>query len=360
MDNRSGNGILEEIRIDFCDCWQKLPNKAFFFGLLIAWLALFQFAGNSTLGYVRTHSLFHWMFTSYNPPVPDALKEAEVPPEAGDAHGNLVPFVVLALLWWKRKELMAAGLKTWSPGMVLVFTGLVFHLLGYAVQQPRISIVGLFTGIYGLMGLAWGPGWLRHSFFPYFLFVFAVPLGSLAEPITFRLRVLVAQLVEVISHYVLSIEVLREGTKLMDPTGHYEYEVAAACSGIRSLIATVGLGVILGFVSFRQWWKRLVMISSAFPLAVLGNLIRMLTIVIAAELGGQEWGKQVHNGGPGGIFSLLPYVPAFIGLLMLERYLLGPRPAKATPAMSETRPAFAFVPAKNAVPPGNAAEAKPE
>ena len=53
-----------------------------------------------------------------------------------------------------------------------------------AVQEARISIMGLFTGIYGLMGLAWGLAWLRASFFPFVLFVFAVPFGSLAEPVT--------------------------------------------------------------------------------------------------------------------------------------------------------------------------------
>jgi hypothetical protein len=50
------------------------------------------------------------------------------------------------------------------------------------------------------------------------------------------------------------------------------------------------------------------MVASAFPLAVLGNLLRMLTIIIAAEMGGQEWGSYVHEGGPGGVFSLLPYL----------------------------------------------------
>jgi exosortase/archaeosortase family protein len=108
---------------------------------------------------------------------------------------------------------------------------------------------------------------------------------------------------------------------LIDPTGRYQYEIAAACSGIRSLIATVALAVILGFTSFRNPWKRLMMIASAFPLAILGNLIRMLTIIVAAEIGGQEWGTRVHDGGPGGVFSLLPYVPAFIGLLGLDHYL---------------------------------------
>jgi hypothetical protein len=148
------------------DFWQRLPNKAFFFTLLVGWLALFQLVGNSTLGYVPSRSLFFWMYRAYNPIVPETEKEGEHAPDMGDAHGNLVPLVVLGLFWWKRKELIAADLKTWWPAMGMVVAGLFFHVLGYAVQQPRLSIVGLFTGLYGLTGLAWGPVWLMRSFFP--------------------------------------------------------------------------------------------------------------------------------------------------------------------------------------------------
>ena len=42
----------------------------------------------------------------------------------------------------------------------------MMHLLGYMAQQPKISIMALFLGVYALMGLAWGPEWLRESFFP--------------------------------------------------------------------------------------------------------------------------------------------------------------------------------------------------
>jgi len=331
MDKDAGNGILEEFRIEFWECWRRLPSKGFVLVLAIAWLALFQFVGNSTLGYVRTHSLLSWMYYAYNPmtPTPDPNNPHPEPsPEAGDAHGNIVPFVVLALFWWKRKELLAAELRTWWPGMALVVIGLALHMLGFAVQQPRISIVGLFIGLYGLTGLAWGPMWLTRSFFPFLLFAFSVPLGSLAEPITFRLRLLVSYLVELVCHNLFAIDVIRRGTTLFDPSGRYGYETAAACSGIRSLIATVALAIILAFFSFNKWWKRLVVIASAFPLAVLGNLFRMLTIVIAAEIGGQSAGSYVHDGGPYGLLSLLPYVPVFVGLLVLEHYLRDPAPEK--------------------------------
>ncbi len=57
MEKDTGNGILEDFRIQFLECWQGLPNKGLFLVLLAAWLALFQFLGNSTLGYISTPSL---------------------------------------------------------------------------------------------------------------------------------------------------------------------------------------------------------------------------------------------------------------------------------------------------------------
>lgn len=317
-----------------------MPSKALFFTLLLAWVALFQFLGNSTLGYIPSRSLLNWMFRSYTP-YPPLVTETfhQVPVESPDAHGNLIPFLVLVLFWWKRKELLKADFRNWWPGLFLVAAGLVLHFFGFALQQPRISVVGMFTGLYGLMGLAWGPDWLRKSFFPYCLFIFSVPAGSLAEPFTFRLRLLVSMLVEAIA-YVIPFGVVREGTKLIDAAGRYEYEVAAACSGIRSLAATLALALVLGVLSFRSWWKRLVMLLAAIPLAVAGNLLRMLAIVIAAEMGGREWGAFVHDGGPGGVFTLLLYIPAFLGLLWLEGRLhrLG-RPEPKEPTQPAVPPA---------------------
>ena len=324
MDKQPANGFLEDFRIDFVGCWQRLPNKGFFFSLLVAWLALFQFLGNATLGYINTPSLLTWMRIAYvsNP-------DANV---SDDSHGKLIPFVVIALFWWKRKQLMALSLRAWWPGLLLVTLALGLHLVGYMVQQPRISIVALFIGIYGLMGLAWGPQWLRESFFPFVLFAFCVPLGWLAVNITFPLRLLVCRVVWFISCYVLQIDILRVGTALLDPTGRYQYDVAAACSGIRSLFATFAVAIIYAMLSFRTWWKRGLLIAAALQLAVLGNIVRMLSIVIAAEIWGQEGGSYVHEGGPFGVLSLLQYVAAFAGLLLLghwlrERPVQAPAPA---------------------------------
>jgi hypothetical protein len=53
-----------------------------------------------------------------------------------------------------------------------------------------------------------------------------------------------------------------------------------------------------------------------------------LCIIIAAEMGGQKWGDYVHEGGPFGIISLLPYVPAIVGLLVAGRLMEKPAEKK--------------------------------
>jgi exosortase len=293
---------------DSMDCWRRLPNKLFFFLLLAAWLVLFQFLGNSILGYIHTPSLFTWMYKAYG----------SSPTSANDdAHGNFIPFLVVWLFWWKRKELLASSFNIWWPGLLILIAGMVLHISGYVLQQPRISIVALFTGIYGLMGLAWGREWLRKSFFPFFLFVFSLPLGDQAKFITVPLQLLTSWLTAVTAH-VVGIGVMQNGVQLIDPSGTYQYEVAAACSGIRSLIAIFLLATIYGFITFRSTWKRLFIMALAFPFAVLGNLARMLFIIIAATIGGQKWGNYVHESG---IFSLVPYFPAIIGLLVIGRLM---------------------------------------
>ncbi len=309
MSERAQMGVLEEFRLEFEDCWRRLPNRGLFFGLLAAWLVLFHFLGNSTFGYVNTPSLFTWMWNA----------------SSGDEiHARLVPVVVLALYYLKRRELIALPLNLWTPGLVLVALGLVLHIAGYMLQQQRISIVGLFTGIYGLMGVAWGWRFLRASFFPFFLFVFCIPIGSLAERVTFPLRMLVTYLSVGISQ-VAGLEVVRDGSLIYNAQHTFQFDVAPACSGIRSLVALLALTTLFGFLSFKSTWRRLVMVFAAFPLAVLGNVTRITVTIFVAEIMGQKAGAAVEQK-----FGFVTFAVAIVCVLVLERWLREPPPPTTT------------------------------
>ena len=306
MENQSTTiGILDEFQSELVDGWRRLPNKAFFFLLLGAWLALFQFLGNSTFGYMDTPSLLKWIYLL------GSAKSGEG--ETDDNQMLIAPLLVMGLFWWKRKELLSQPMQTWWPGLLLLGLGVLFHIVGYRVQQPRISIVALFTGIYGLMGLAWGPKFLRASFFPFFLFIFCVPFGTLSEFITVPLRHIVARIVEVITH-LFHMGVIRQGTQLIDANGHFQYEVAAACGGIRSLIVTGMLAVVFGFTVFKATWKRLLLVALAVPLAVAGNVLRLLIVILISKFWSKDAGMSFHDNM---ITSLLPYIPAVLVLFWL-------------------------------------------
>jgi len=284
--------------------WRHLPNGGFLLGLTVIWAALFVFLGISTFRVLGSPSLFGWMFNVWSSPAVD------------EAHGLLIPFVVLILVWYKRKDLGAQPVALWGPGLWLVAAGLFLHLSGYIVQQPRLSVMGFFLGFYGIMGLAWGPRWLKSIFFPYFLFAFCVPLGELGVPLTLPLRIFVAKIVATISQLGLAPDVLREGTQLFDSQHTFGYEVAPACSGIHSLVAMLALTIIYGFMSFKPAWKRLLMVAAAIPLAILGNVVRLCFTIVVAETFGQSAGKAVET-----YAGFLTFAVAIGCVMLLGRWL---------------------------------------
>ena len=158
---------MNDFKAEFLVVWKEMPHKRAFALLFVGLFLLFHFLGNSTFGYVDTPSLFAWLNYDYGN-------------SADDEHGYLIPFVVIVLAWWKRKELMAVPKRPWWPAALLVALGLLIHIFGFVIQQTRVSVIGFFAALYGLMGMVWGPGWMRAILFPYFLFAFCVPLGTVS------------------------------------------------------------------------------------------------------------------------------------------------------------------------------------
>ena len=296
---------LREVPTELRRMIEQFPDKALFGLLLLGWVALFHFLGNSTIGYVKTTSLFGWMkyvFTTSD----------------GDELGLYMPLLILVLAYLKRAELMAVRKQPWWPALLLVVTGLLLHVAGYVVQQTRLSIIGFFVGLYGLFGLVWGWRLLSTLFFPFCLFAFCVPLATETERITFPMRLYATKITAFVCQTILGIGVINDGTMLYDPKGGYQYDIAAACSGIKSLTATVAIGLIGGFMFFRSPWRRLASFLAAFPLAVFGNVLRLTAIIVVSEAFDSQAGKFVHDNA---ILSLLPYVPAIGGLLLLVKVL---------------------------------------
>lgn len=310
-------------RDELVSCWHQMPYKGLFFALFGAWFALFWLLGNPTLGYVASPAILGWLDWVYDKS-PD------------DSHGKLIPFVILVLFWLKRKELLEVRKQPWWPGVVLLVLSLALHVLGYTIQQPQVCLVAFLCGIYAIMGIAWGFAWLKASFFPFFLFAFCVPTANVLVPVAFPLRMAATKITAAMCQGLLGIDVVQDGTRILDATGQYQYEVAAACSGIRSLTAISAMALIYAFVAFKKPWQRAIMIASAVPLAVVSNVFRLSSIIVAAEAFGKEAGNWVHNNFFAGLF---PYIPAIAGMFLIGHLLSRPKRAEVLNGRAVPSPA---------------------
>ncbi len=295
----------------------------------MAGVVLFHFAGNASQGYVKTASLFWWWISQW------------LDPQAETEHGWLILGVSVWLLWrglngaergtrnsectgGRAASPFAAGPRRGAESapylgaLAAMLGGLALHLLGYAMQQARVSIVALLLFTWGVLALGGGRRWGRAAAFPLGFMLFAVPLNVL-DTVGFFLRVGVTDVAYHIAR-AFGCDVIRNGTQLLSPDGSYSYDVAAACSGIRSLTALTALSLLLGYLSFRSWWARGFVGLLALPYAFVGNVARILAIIVAAEWQGQRAGAFVHEWfGPVVFVIVLGLVQATVWLMERRR-----------------------------------------
>lgn len=315
-DSNSTGTTAAARRADPVPFGRALPNAGLLLCWVVAWAALFHFWGNSTLGYVKTPSLFHWWsWTIYR--IDDQRELAYV-----------MPGITLGLIWWRWDEIAALPKRIWWPALALFLVAALLHVMGYRIQQARVSVVAFFAGIYAMTGLLWGWAWLRATFFPFALLAFCVPLGTGAEPLTVNLKLLAAKITAVLCH-ILGVDVIRRGTLLFDAAGDYQYEVAAACSGIKSLTTVLAFSVICAYVCLKSAWRRLLVAGAAIPMAVAANVCRVTMIILASETFSPKAGDYIHNSW---WVSLLPYIPAFVGTGLVAFWLRENRKRRAPAA----------------------------
>ncbi|HEY5228377.1 MAG TPA: exosortase/archaeosortase family protein [Opitutaceae bacterium] len=246
-----------------------------------AGFVLFQYWGNATHGYIVTNSLFYWWGFQWV----NADSETE--------HGWLV--LALAIFIWFRNLGLAKddGRRDDGRAFAAILCALVLHALGFIAQQPRVSILALLFYCWGVLGLAGGRRWSKASAFPLAFLVFAIPISAL-DSISFWLRMGVVRTGAAAAH-LMGIGVLRNGTQLIAPDGRYQYDVVAACSGVRSLVALAALSLFIGYLWFRPLWLRCFIFALSLPLVFASNVVRIVSIIVAAKVGGQAAGDRVHD-----------------------------------------------------------------
>ena len=201
------------------------------------------------------------------------------------SHGWLVPVVSAYILFRERKRIIASADRDtrgkWLAAALMVLAVLV-GFVGARGAQIRFEIVALAALLWLSTWLFWGWGTAKETAFPCAFLLFMIPLNSFLDVVTVHLRLLATGTAYGILRG-LGAEVVRQGTMITSATGKFAIDVAAPCSGLRSIFALMTLTAAYAYFFQSTWLKRAILFAASVPLAMLGNIVRILTIVAVAN-----------------------------------------------------------------------------
>ena len=254
----------------------QLAFMAVIIGLIYV---LFHLLGNTVEHNVSSRSAFVWMLSRWT----DSISYGG----ADYSHGPLIPLASLWALWIKRRELMAASKRVNAWGLAIIVLALLLHWLGAKIQQTRFSLFALILLFWGIPFYFYGWEVAKLLVFPCAFLIFCIPLTFL-DTLSFPLRMFVTTLATHFSN-IIGIGVYSSGSKILsDAAGGFEFDVADPCSGLRSLLAMMAITAFYGWYSQKVLWKKWLLFFSCIPLAVAGNLARIISIIMVAAAFGKE------------------------------------------------------------------------
>ena len=202
------------------------------------------------------------------------------------SHGFLIVPMAFYFAWERRHALGNAESRPSMFGLVVIIGSLavlVAGTLGAELFLMRISMIGLAAGI-TLFAFGWRH--LRILGFPIAFLLLMIPIPTIVfNQIAFPLQLLASQFGEW-ALQLLSIPVLREGNVII--LANTRLEVAEACSGIRSLISLLTLGIVLGYFTDPRTSVRWLIALATVPVAIAANGVRVAGTGVAAHYVGPE------------------------------------------------------------------------
>ena len=246
-------------------------------------------------------------------------------------YGMLVPPVVAFLLWQRRAALRRLTPQPWPWGLVLIGATALLATAGRIVSALVVEQLALVALLQAAALTILGPAVLRKLAFPMLYLYLAVPLGEgLIAPLqAFTARFAVG-LLDALGFPV------RQGGLLIHIPGA-SFHVAEACAGLRFLLASFALGVLLAGLFFHKWWHRLAFVLVAIALPIVGNGLRAAGLVLIAHLSDLQLARGVDHLTYGYVFTalLLAALVALAAMLGTPRSLAaeraGPPPTARAP-----------------------------
>lgn len=235
-------------------------------------------------------------------------------------HILVIPLLSAYLFFAKRREIFSSVAYGFKAGIPLLMFGFLIFFWGKKIapqlnQNDYSSIIACSTIFFfiGAFVSCYGVRAFRAALFPLLFLVFMIPVPTfIMDPFIYFLTLGSAEVTEWLFK-LTGTTYLREG--FVFHLSGVSIEVARECSGIRSTMALIVVVVLASYMFLQTNWKRLVLILALFPLTILKNGIRIVTITLLAVHVDQSFLTHSFLHKSGGVFFFIPSL-ALLGLLL--------------------------------------------
>jgi len=234
--------------------------------------------------------------------------------------------VVTALLWMTKKRYVDLEIRPSWWGLGIIVLGFIFYLAGYRANEKYLGFAGCQFLIMGMVLWFFGKDYFRKAFLLWVLLGMIWPIIPLIPAVSFPMRMMVTKMTVTFLNFI-GVDTIQNGTALLSAATstqeqgeYFSLQVAAPCSGLRSLMALFMLGLSMAYMSFEKIWKSSVLLFTVFPLALLGNFVRLLILLVGSVTLGNEVaiGKGEHDPSAYHLGAgFLVYIIALVGLVAL-------------------------------------------
>jgi exosortase len=198
-------------------------------------------------------------------------------------HGWLVLLASALAVWQVRAQIRRVVPAPDWRGPALLLAGLALFWFGTRGAQPRLAQIGIIGSIPALALAFWGTRLARLLLFPAANLLFLLPLGFL-EAATAPLRTLSASLACAILNGLM-IAAQRSGTLITVPGTHpltLDITDPHICL-LRSVLAVASLAAGYAWLTQKTWSRKALLFSCFLPIAVLGDITRICSTVLAVR-----------------------------------------------------------------------------
>lgn len=253
-------------------------------------------------------------------------------------HAYAIPLISGYLIWQARDKLAAARVSPFWPALPVVLLGIMsYFLCVVGIRNHMLQGFSIILTLFGLVLLMLGTRPMRYLFIPISLLVFGVTVSDIIMlKLTFPLQLIASQGAFLILSVVgavagFSADVAGNSITVIKPSGvEIPLNVAAACSGMRMVVAFFALAAITGILSCRRWWQRTALVLLAAPVAILINIFRVAVLGLFSLADVNLAAGEAHT--LIGTLLLIPGLGLFLLLVWVLKKSVGDDAAAGKPA----------------------------